>query len=532
MKIFSKISTVVLVVVFVFGLIGSTTVLAATSPSLGAAGTFSVLAQTGITGTVTTITGDVENNGTGAAITALTTAMVGGTIYSSDAVATLGAPPAPTTLLNAAVQANTLTAFGALDAATNADANCIKPSTGLPGIDADGTDLGGLSLPPGLYCSAGTFGLTGNLTLTGTTGTWVFKTVTAINTAVGSSITGGDPCNVWWRVGSLATLGNSSSFIGTIISGTGVHFGTGVTLNGRALAKGGDVTFAGTDSITGPTCTITPSVGGGSQNVPSVYPLINVTKIPSPLNLPAGPGSVTYTYMVTNIGVVAVTDVSVNDNKCSPVSFIDGDDNNDSILDLDEEWVYKCTKVVAETETDTVTACGKARNISSSASICDTANATVVVGKSIIPPLIHIVKRPNIFILPVGGGAVTYSYIVTNPGTAPLSNVKVTDDKCTGLPGRVIGHPGDLNKNNLLENNETWSFICQTNINQTTSNIGMAEGSANGLIATDFSPAIVTVLSPGLPNTGVSTDNIIYILSGLLALSLIALILALRKKMM
>ncbi|TSC65124.1 MAG: Uncharacterized protein G01um101491_5 [Parcubacteria group bacterium Gr01-1014_91] len=130
------------------------------------------------------------------------------------------------------------------------------------------------------------------------------------------------------------------------------------------------------------------------------------------------------------------------------------------------------------------------------------ASATVVVGASIVPPLIHIVKKPSTFLLSAPGGAVTYTYTVTNPGTASLSDVSVTDNKCTGLPGRVSGHPGDLNKNSLLDSNETWTFTCKTNLTQTTTNIGTAEGSANGLIATDFALATVVVAAPSLPNTG------------------------------
>lgn len=70
-----------------------------------------------------------------------------------------------------------------------------------------------------------------------------------------------------------------------------------------------------------------------------------------------------------------------------------------------------------------------------------------------------------------------------------------------------MGHPGDLNRNNLLESNESWSFTCQTNLTQTTTNIGTAEGSANGLTATDFSPATVVVAAPKLPDTGVAPDE-------------------------
>jgi hypothetical protein len=120
--------------------------------------------------------------------------------------------------------------------------------------------------------------------------------------------------------------------------------------------------------------------------------------------------------------------------------------------------------------------------------------------------LIHIVKTPSPLTLPVGGGAVTYTYTVTNPGTEPLSNVTVTDDKCTGLPGRVAGHPGDINKNNLLESNEIWTFTCKSTLRQTTLNTATATGQANGLTARDLALATVVVAaSPSLPNTGLAS---------------------------
>jgi hypothetical protein len=70
-----------------------------------------------------------------------------------------------------------------------------------------------------------------------------------------------------------------------------------------------------------------------------------------------------------------------------------------------------------------------------------------------------------------------------------------------------VGHPGDLNKNDLLESNETWLFTCLTNITQTTVNTGRAEGTANGLTARDFAIATVVVALPKLPNTGLAPEG-------------------------
>ncbi|PIT88037.1 MAG: hypothetical protein COU29_03425, partial [Candidatus Magasanikbacteria bacterium CG10_big_fil_rev_8_21_14_0_10_36_32] len=292
-------------------------------------------------------------------------------------------------------------------------------------------------------------------------------------------------------------------------------------------------------------CTITnddiaapPS--GGAQWTPTVIvpPLIDVIKVPSPLALPAGPGPVVYNYTLRNIGTVPVTNITIFDDSCSSTIFISGDTNADTRLDMDETWIYKCSATLFKTHTNNVVATGWANGIS----VTDVANATVVVGLPVVPPLIHVTKVPNPLALSAGGGAVTYTYTVTNPGTAPLSNVSITDDKCTGLLGRVTGHPGDINKNNLLESNEKWSFTCKTELTKTTTNVGTAVGSANGLTATDF--AIVTVVVsdvavssavPKLPTTGFppAEKNILWtiiIFSGALILISISLVLVLKKR--
>jgi uncharacterized repeat protein (TIGR01451 family) len=303
---------------------------------------------------------------------------------------------------------------------------------------------------------------------------------------------------------------------------TSIGLGTTANVEGRVLAQNGTVTLDGSNIITKATCIPVPS-SSYSGAPREATPLIDFTKVPNPLSLPSGPGSVTYTYTATNIGETAVRNVMVEDNKCNPVEFISGDSNNDSVLDVDETWVYRCTETVSETVTNTASLSA----VSDSWSGYDTASATVVVGAPLTPPLIHLVKKPSAFILPAGGGAVTYTYTVTNPGTEPLSNVSIIDDECTGLPGRVSGHPGDINQNNLLESDETWTFTCQTNLTQTTTNTGTAQGSANGLTAIDFSIATVVVspaVTPDLPSTGFAPEgkntpwNIV-ILAGLLAVS-------------
>jgi len=257
-----------------------------------------------------------------------------------------------------------------------------------------------------------------------------------------------------------------------------------------------------------PPASISSGGGGSGTYVPA--PLINVLKVPSPLALPNGPGLVTYTYTVTNIGEVDINTVTVADNTCTLVKFISGDTNNDAILQVKETWIYTCAVMVDKTTKNIVTATGR----TSVFTAIDTAEALVVVGASVVPPLIHIVKVPDQLVL-LAPGKVVYKYSVTNPGTVALGDVSITDDKCTGLPARVIGHPGDVNRNDLLEPSETWSFTCSSYLTNTTTNTATVTGHANNLSVTDIAYATVVVvqptvtpatITPKLPNTGIGPD--------------------------
>lgn len=507
LKMLNKI-LVVLAVALMFGLAGLVVVRAATQVNLVAADDFAVLAGSFITDSnpaAGIITGDVGlSPAAGTFYTGLTSAQVSGTIYAVDATGPDGAPGNNPTLLSSAKSA-----------LTSAYANALAQTT--TGVIS--ADLGGQTLTPGVYednDAPDSLGITGTLTLNAQgdpDAVFIFKTGSTLTTAASSNvalINGAQACNVFWQVGSSATLGTGTLFKGNILALASITDAGGSTVEGRLLARNGAVTLNNT-TVTKATCVVppptpsTPPVSAGSSSF-QLLPLISVTKSPNPLALPGGPGPVTYTYTAANVGPVPMSNVWVKDNKCNSGAFLElvaGDINGDSKLDTTETWKYSCTKTVSQTETNTATA----RGFYSGWDAFDTANATVVVGKSITPPLIHLVKKPNVFVLPVGGGAVTYTYTVTNPGTATLSDVSVVDNKCTGLPGRVVGHPGDLNKNNLLESNETWSFTCQTNLTQTTTNIGTAEGSANGLTAIDFSSATVAVAVPGLPNAGLPPEE-------------------------
>jgi len=125
-------------------------------------------------------------------------------------------------------------------------------------------DLGGLTLTPGVYTTASSIGLTGTLTLDAQgdpAAVFIFQVGSALTTASASSVSminGAQPCNVFWQIGSSATLGTNTDFIGTILALTSISVTTGTTVEGRALARNGQVSLD-TNVFTEPRCDTTPT---------------------------------------------------------------------------------------------------------------------------------------------------------------------------------------------------------------------------------------------------------------------------------
>jgi len=223
----------------------------ATSPLLGAADSFAVLAATAVTNIpMSFISGDVGLTAAGSNYSGLgLTDMVTGTIYAMDATGPAGSVINPALLTTA--QTDLVTAYNGLASQT-----C---DITYPGSQ----DLVGLILVPGVYC-ADDFTLSGVLTLNGAaTDVWVFKSASTLITSGTANVVlpaGGVPCYVWWQVGSSATLGTNTSLAGNIIAVTSIGLATGANLDGRALARTGAVTLD-QNTITIPRCVLaTPIV--------------------------------------------------------------------------------------------------------------------------------------------------------------------------------------------------------------------------------------------------------------------------------
>jgi hypothetical protein len=508
---FNKISIVVLAIAFTLGLGGIVAVRAFTNPAsvtLGTASNFAVLAGSGITDTnPSVIVGNAGSNPT--VSNGLTGVEVTGTNYTASDAAVIAAKVA------------SATTYGDIS---------TRPQSG---VDIP-TDLAAQNLTAGIYHSAaGTFGISGAGTLTLDGGgnpnsVFIFKADTTLITGGASSVVltnGAQACNVFWAVGTSATL-NNTTFVGTIMAQASITDTGTSTVVGRLLADAenngtGAVTLNNTH-VTVPTCvphltlvkTINNTGGGTALNTAWT---LTATGTGSPTNLSGITGATgadsdlafpnatfkadTYTLAETGPSGYTASLYSCVKNGGSAVF------GNSIILARGD--VATCT-ITNTFGTSTAAVVATSSNSGGGTVYgCTDPSATNYISNYVssnpalciyggVSPLIHVTKVPSPLALLAGPGVVTYTEKVTNPGVAALSNIILTDDKCSPL--NYIS--GDLNNDSKLDTTETWTYTCQTNLTKTTTNTARVQGTVNGLIAKDFAIVTVVVSTPGLPKTG------------------------------
>lgn len=226
--------------------------------NLGLTESYAVLAGSEITNTgTTTINGDAGGDiglYPGTAYTGGTDVTASGTVHLADGEAI-------------AAKDDLVTAYD--------DAAGRTPVTTIP------TELGGVTLTPGTYDSAdGTFQITGTLTLDAQgdpDGVFIFKAASTLITASDSNvelINSARYCRTFWPVGSSATLGTNSHFVGHIFAMTSITADNGATVQGQLLARNGAVTL-NNNTITNGICLDTPASEPKhkKKNKPTVVPV-------------------------------------------------------------------------------------------------------------------------------------------------------------------------------------------------------------------------------------------------------------------
>lgn len=197
----------------------------AVSPPLGSATTYAVLGAQSVTNTgASVVTGDL-GVAPATSIAGFPPGKVIGTVHNADTSST-------------AAQTDIGTAFGS--------------SAGEPcDVDLTGQNLGGMTLPPGVYCFSSSAQLTGVLKLDAQgspTAAWFFKITSGLTTASNAAVVlvnGAQQCtdNITWHIGSSATIGSGSIFLGNILANTSITLATGANSTGGLYAHTGAVTM-------------------------------------------------------------------------------------------------------------------------------------------------------------------------------------------------------------------------------------------------------------------------------------------------
>lgn len=288
-KVFTAVALLPLLAIFVYPASSN-----AAGPTItqGTTTTFGVLAATTITNTgPTTISGTAGGDiglAPGSAFTGSTTVTASGVQHLADTAATTA-------------QTDLVTAFNDISAPT-------------PTVLAS-PELASHVITPGTYSTgAGTFANSGALTLDAqgdANAVFIFQAATTLITSAGSTMTlvnGAQACHVYWKVGSSATLGANSTFVGHVYALTSITANTGATIQGQLLARTGAVnlnanTITNSACVTAtptptPTATATPTPTATAT--PTATPTPTATATATPTATPVAPATLIVVKRVVN----------------------------------------------------------------------------------------------------------------------------------------------------------------------------------------------------------------------------------------
>lgn len=184
-------------------------------------------------------------------------------------------------------------------------------------------DLAGQTILPGTYSTvAGTFSNSGALILDGggdSTAKFIFQTSSTLITSPNSTMTlvnGAQACNVFWRVGSSATVGVGSTFVGHIYALTSITANTGATIYGQLLARNGAVTLD-QNTIVNNSCVTPAPTTPAAPAAPIAAPAIPQNSTISSISSSECTSATDYTAYIAGYFPTEVTNIAVNGTNIS-----------------------------------------------------------------------------------------------------------------------------------------------------------------------------------------------------------------------
>jgi len=349
------------------------------------------------------------------------------------------------------------------------DAYLFAAAVNVPAPATVSGNQGGSTLAPGIYKSTSTLSIEDTpLTLDAggdENAVWIFQIESTLTTTVGGDIIlagGAKANNVYWQVGSSATIGDYTDFKGNILALVSITMNTGATVDGRLLARNGAVTFA----------------GGSTMNEPEESAVdpgeLTITKTADPKTFEAIGDVIEYEIVVTNTNTTTISDITVTDDLTE-------DTWSGITLDGGESEVLTTTYTIVQEDMDN----GFVANIATAEATDISVSAYEIVRKDGL--LITKVATPKTYY--AEGQIIDYDIVLENNGSTTLTDIAVTDD----LTGDNWTVTLDAGESQVLTT--TWTITESDMLHGEVENIATAE--VNGTEVSDNE--IVSQVDPPPP---------------------------------